>query len=125
MEPLDKESIAITNPVQAEKYYLPKVIAKEMDLTAVKKELRELHPFSEEDVRISAHVISNAEFKFKEKNPEGYMKWAPLTVSLILIVGGIAMFYMMSELGFFLVIPALASFGGVGLLFNAVSKLRS
>ena len=122
MEVIDSESTKIETPVQAEKFYLPKLIAGEIDLSGIRKELRDLHYFSEEDIKIAARVIGNAHLKYVEENPGRYNQIVPVVIGGVLATGGVAFAVMLWNKGWIATLP-FAIFGiGITTLFRAFSK---
>lgn len=81
---LDEGFVKLVTPAQAEKHYLPKVIAEEKDLTEVRRELKEIHNFSEEDIRIAARVISNAQFEYIRNKKAQRSGWVGVIAGCIL-----------------------------------------
>ena len=119
MEPIDDNITAINTPVQAEKYYLPFLISGEMDLMAIKKELREIHQFSEEDVRITSRVLSNAHFKHTQENPGGFQKYLQPILGGLIMAGGALLIIMLWSAGWVSVLPFLIIGVGATILFTS------
>jgi hypothetical protein len=85
--------MAINTPVQAEQYYLPFFISGKLDLAAIKNELRKTHKFSEEDVRITARILSNAHIRNTAENGNKISTYFTLVIGVLLLFLGTALTY--------------------------------
>ncbi len=123
--PIDQDITQIATPVDAEKHYLPKIIANEIDLMQIKEELRKIHSFSEEDVRISARVISNAHFKHLQNTPGKIQKYMQISVGAVVFGGGIVMILYLWNRGWVSIIPFIIMFAGISIILAANSGVKS
>lgn len=119
MEPIDNNITAINTPAQAEKYYLPFLISGEMDLMAIKTELREIHKFSDEDVRITSRVLSNAHFKHSQENPGGFHKYLQPILGGLIMAGGALMIIFLWNSGWISILPFVIMGTGASILFTS------
>jgi hypothetical protein len=117
---IDEGFEAIDSPYAAEKYYLPKVLSGEMDLSAVRKELREIHKMDDENVRISARAIGDAHLKNLATTSHGGHAIFGMIVGASLIVGGIIFFFILWDSGWIASAPIFMAVLGVTLIFRAV-----
>lgn len=107
MEPIDDNITAINTPAQASTYYLPFLISGEMDLMAIKKELREMHKLSEENVQITSRVLSNAHFEHIKENSGGFQKFLQPILGGLIMVGGALMILFLWNSGWVSIFPFL------------------
>jgi len=121
----DQSYTQIKTPVEAEKFYLPKLLSSEMDLAQVKQELRDKHHFSEEDVHITSTVLARSEYRYKQSYPDGYGKYSFIAIGGITAVGGIVLGLQLLSRGWLASIPFVLAVGGIGMLINGFRKLRN
>lgn len=118
---LDESFTSISTPAQAEKHYLPLFLSNKYDLMAIKKELREKHNFSEEDVLISARVISSAHVKHLQRNPNNHkaFDYFNLILGIILFCSGLFLILFLWDLGWISTIPFILVGTGITMIFRS------
>ncbi len=113
----------IKTPVDAERHYLPLLIKGKYDLMQIKKELREVHSFSEEDVRISARVIANGQLDYVKKNPtNNFSKYLVFVLGFLIFAAGLIAVLFLWDNGVVAVLPFFVISAGVTLIVS--SKVR-
>lgn len=119
---LDLNFTSINSPYEAEKHYAPRIMAGEMDLMAVKNELRTIHQFDEVDVRITANSLAKIQqAKFQKSAGLGSAVFLLFFGIILLALGGL-MFVFLFNQGFISTINYVVI--GAGLVM-IVSSLKS
>lgn len=94
-----------------------------MDLTAVKKELREIHNMPENQVRITADLLAKAQLKNKANNP--YSNILGIVIGGLVLSLGIALFFLFEANGVIGTLPYICSGAGIGILIKSLNLLKS
>lgn len=119
METIDENEILITTPVQAEKHYKEDFLKNRIDLGQIKKELKDNHGFSEEDIRITSRVLSNAKMKHeKEGSAMSSHNVVRISVGIALIAGGSIFTVWLWHTGWVASAPVIGILGGFYMLFK-------
>ncbi len=121
-QPIDEGFEAINTPYAAEKHYLPKVVVGEMDISAVRRELREIHKMSEEDIRISARAIGDSHLRNLATTSQGGHAIFGMIVGSSLIVGGVVFFFILWDSGWIASAPIFMAVLGITLIVRAVKS---
>lgn len=117
---LDNKFTAINTPAAAVTYYLPFLVSGEIDLMAIKNELRNVHKFSAADVSIKAQSLVHEHTKHQKKNPFKYAREFQFGIGLIMIGAGIMFTIFLWKIGFIAALPFAGIVGGLGLVFKAL-----
>lgn len=121
---LDQDFKTISTPVDAEKHYTPFIQSGEMDLMAVKKELREVHHFEEADVRISANVLSKIQLKTHiRKDGQGYSIFG-IGFGTLLVIVGMYLAFFLNERGFISFVAYGLIGGGISMVIASIVALK-
>lgn len=116
--------MAINTPAQAEKYYLPFFISGKLDLGDIKNELRSKHQFSEEDVRISARVLSNAHMRHAAESGGMANGYFTLVLGIVILILGILLTLFLFKKGFIAWVSLLVIGTGLLMIFQSIRNIR-
>ena len=117
--------MAVNTPAQASEYYLPFFLSGKMDLTFIRKELKEVHKFSEEDIRITARVLSNAHVKHAEQKSLMSSGYFGLVIGIAVLVGGILLTFYLWDKGFVSTLSLIIVAAGLGILYRSNKSIGS
>ena len=117
---IDQDFKKITNPVDAEIHYSPYVKSGEMDLMAVQKELKEIHGFTDDDMRITSNSLSQVLMQ-AHLNQSGLSNSIVLIgIGLILFILGIALTFYLNDMGIIAFAPYLIIGAGGGMITSSI-----
>lgn len=122
-ELIDTDFKAVKTPAQACDHYLPKITSGEMDLMAVKRELREKHNFEEEDVRITARVLSNEHMRHTMNNSGKSNAYFSLIVGIVVLLAGIGLTLYLWNRGFIAGVALFVVGFGFVMLIKSITTL--
>lgn len=121
---IDVDLGVIDTPNQAVTHYLPLLISGEKDLMEIKKILREVHGFEEEDVKIVARVLSNAHFKHTQTKSALGSGYFSLAVGVLVLLGGLFLSAYLWRRGFIATLSIVIILVGIGTIMRSVSLIN-
>jgi hypothetical protein len=116
--------MAINTPAQAEKYYLPFFVSGKLDLGAIRKELRTLHQFSEEDIKLASRLISEAHVRYATQNTDTANAYFKLVLGGIILLGGIALTLFLFKKGFIAYVSLFVIGAGLLMILQSIRNIK-